>query len=386
MQDALFFGLTAFFAPTVPLAARTAWIENGGVLATQADASSSSGSIDVFVGVKGEEDALVHRLRALGFEVVDQQWIWDSLSQEKLLEKKAYSLAALEEEPKEVLKPTSSSSHGSHEPSKRSQSTSTPPPRPLLQRSTAPSPPTACGSLILDNPRSLQLQIPRRARISSSPSPAPPPTAPAASQAESTSSSGEEADEQVAAYLLSTPARPLHEGHSAFNELTELIPDGAANPSFEPEPSSSRLVPSSPRAQPQSAYPHRQPPFAVSAVPNDLNSPHLTAPASAAVPSSQLLDRLHDASIAFALFSRPPTRLEGFSSPVTVVPAVEVLKALRTLPASTSAATGHGEQQEQASVRSGLREMHHGDGAGFLVRRSVEAPQLEEKKKALDKA
>lgn len=114
MHTTLFSNLKAFLAPTVPSTARAAWTENGGVLATKADASSANSKIDVFVGVRGAEDVLVaryalsarferndvdtprffpaRRLRALGFEVVDVKWMWDSLRQEKLLKKEPYSL------------------------------------------------------------------------------------------------------------------------------------------------------------------------------------------------------------------------------------------------------------------------------------------------------
>ncbi|GAA5966787.1 hypothetical protein JCM21900_005115 [Sporobolomyces salmonicolor] len=86
----LFAHLTAFFSPLLPPSTRALWCFHGGHIATHGT------HIDLFFGVWGSNDELVYRVRTLGLEVHDRNWLFDSVSEREKLALELYSFSRLE--------------------------------------------------------------------------------------------------------------------------------------------------------------------------------------------------------------------------------------------------------------------------------------------------
>ncbi|GAA5872673.1 hypothetical protein JCM8547_003727 [Rhodosporidiobolus lusitaniae] len=157
--------LTAFCAPSVSPSSRALFLQNGGTLATL-DLVLQHNPIHLYLARHGVEDSLVDRLKALNLEIMDEQWVLDSLREGRLLERSPYSFDELDKrargEPALLSSPTVQEPP---HPSARAQLTETPSPRLPLERSSAPSPAgRTAPPLLLQPPLS---------QTTSSPSPAP---------------------------------------------------------------------------------------------------------------------------------------------------------------------------------------------------------------------
>ncbi|KAJ8295739.1 hypothetical protein OF846_001098 [Rhodotorula toruloides] len=95
----MFASLTAFLAPTVSLETRLTWTERGGQLAKHemVREDDPEPAIDYWIGAHGEADELVHRLRVLGFEVHDEQWIKACLEAGTMVDAAPYRFSVLDQ-------------------------------------------------------------------------------------------------------------------------------------------------------------------------------------------------------------------------------------------------------------------------------------------------
>ncbi|BGO98059.1 BRCT domain containing protein [Rhodotorula toruloides] len=95
----MFASLTAFLAPCVSLETRLAWTERGGRLAKyeMVREDSPEPAIDYWIGAHGQADELVDRLRVLGFELHDEQWIRACLEAGALVDAAPYRFSVLDQ-------------------------------------------------------------------------------------------------------------------------------------------------------------------------------------------------------------------------------------------------------------------------------------------------
>ncbi|BGP30440.1 hypothetical protein JCM10296v2_002195 [Rhodotorula toruloides] len=95
----MFASLTAFLAPCVSLETRVAWTDRGGRLAKyeMVREDSPEPSINYWIGAHGQVDELVDRLRVLGFEVHDEQWIRACLEAGALVDAAPYRFSVLDQ-------------------------------------------------------------------------------------------------------------------------------------------------------------------------------------------------------------------------------------------------------------------------------------------------
>ncbi|BGO89953.1 hypothetical protein NBRC10512_001937 [Rhodotorula toruloides] len=95
----MFASLTAFLAPTVSLETRLTWTERGGQLAKHemVREDDPEPAIDYWIGAHGQTDELVDRLRVLGFEVHDEQWIKACLGAGTMVNAAPYRFSVLDQ-------------------------------------------------------------------------------------------------------------------------------------------------------------------------------------------------------------------------------------------------------------------------------------------------
>ncbi|KAM0754606.1 hypothetical protein T439DRAFT_377061 [Meredithblackwellia eburnea MCA 4105] len=96
-MDGIFAGMSGFFSPLLPPSTRADWCHNGGTVPTAAQVEQDLRQAPKsFFGVWGKQDHLISRLRACGYDILDQSYLQDCLNYKQLLDPHPYYFSTLD--------------------------------------------------------------------------------------------------------------------------------------------------------------------------------------------------------------------------------------------------------------------------------------------------